>query len=190
MPLTPEQHFYGSASKEFYFAVYSCLVNDYPSKKMSNSSPLFDLDTYQIEESIGYLLARSRAMLVKSSDESFAQYGITHAQGAIILMLSTGKYSTAADLARETYTDAASTKRMVDRLVTRNLIQREPCTHDRRLMKLQLTADGIALSQQIPKVFCGVLNKHFSAFSAEEIGFLKSMLRRLLLSNSTEEKSL
>lgn len=156
---------------------------------MNNPSPLFDLDTYQIEESIGYLLARSRAMLVKSSDETLAKYGITHAQGAIILMLSTGKYSTAADLARETYTDAASTKRMIDRLVARNLIQREACVHDRRLMKLKLTDDGIALSAQIPKAFCGVLNKHFSDFSAEEIGFLKSMLRRLLASNSTEEKT-
>lgn len=156
---------------------------------MSDPSPLFNLDTYQIEESIGYLLARSRAMLVKSSDESLTQYGITHAQGAIILMLSNGKYSTAADLARETYTDAASIKRMIDRLAARNLIQREPCAHDRRLMKLHLTADGIALSKQIPKAFCAVLNKHFSEFSAEEIGFLKSMLRRLLASNSPPEKT-
>lgn len=150
---------------------------------MSNPSPLFDLDTYQIEESIGYLLARSRAMLVKSSDESLAKYGITHAQAAILLMLSTGKYPTAAELARETYTDAASIKRMIDRLVARDLIQREPCPHDRRLIKLHLTADGKKLTQHIPKVFCGVLNKHFCNFSAEEIGFLKSMLRRLLVSN-------
>ncbi|WP_211466308.1 MarR family winged helix-turn-helix transcriptional regulator [Collimonas silvisoli] len=156
---------------------------------MSNPPPLFTLDTYQIEESIGYLLARSRAMLVKSSDESLMPYGITHAQGAIILMLSTGKYSTAADLARETYTDAASTKRMVDRLVARNLIKREPCAQDRRLMKLHLTADGVELSKLVPQAFCSVLNKHFSEFSAEEIGFLKSMLRRLLASNSPPEKT-
>ncbi|MFC5474077.1 MarR family winged helix-turn-helix transcriptional regulator [Paraherbaspirillum soli] len=147
---------------------------------MSHPPPLFTLDTYQIEDSIGYLLARSRAMLVKSSDELLAEYGITHSQAAIILMLSTGKYSTAADLARETYTDAASLKRMIDRLVARDLIQREHCLHDRRLMKLHLTEDGIELSKQIPKVFCSVLNQHFSEFSAEELGFLKSMLRRLL----------
>ncbi|WP_038488355.1 MarR family winged helix-turn-helix transcriptional regulator [Collimonas arenae] len=156
---------------------------------MSNPSPLFALENYQIEESIGYLLARSRAMLVKSSDESLAKYGITHAQGAILLMLSTGKYSTAADLARETYTDAASTKRMIDRLVARELITREPCAHDRRLMKLHLTADGVELSKEMPKAFCGVLNKHFSDFSAEEIGFLKSMLRRLLASGTPTEKT-
>lgn len=150
---------------------------------MNNPTPLFTLDTYQIEESIGYLLARSRAMLTKSSDEALAQYGITHAQGAIILMLSTGKYSTAADLARDTYTDAASTKRMIDRLATRDLIKREPCVYDRRLMKLHLTKDGQALSKLLPQVFCGVLNAHFSGFSAEEIGFLKSMLKRLLANN-------
>lgn len=150
---------------------------------MNKPPPLFTLDKYQIEESIGYLLARSRAMLTKSSDESLAQYGITHAQGAIILMLSTGKYSTAADLARDTYTDAASTKRMIDRLVARDLIKREPCVHDKRLMKLHLTADGLALSELMPPIFCSVLNKHFSGFSAEEIGFLKSMLKRLLANN-------
>ena len=156
---------------------------------MSNRPPLFTLDTYQIEESIGYLLARTRAMMVKSSDEALMPYGITHAQGAILLMLSTGKYSTAADLARETYTDAASTKRMIDRLVARDLIKREPCANDRRLMKLHLTASGIELSKLVPQAFCGVLNKHFSEFSAEEIGFLKSMLRRLLASNAPPEKT-
>ncbi|AMO95809.1 marR family protein [Collimonas fungivorans] len=104
-------------------------------------------------------------------------------------MLSTGKYSTAADLARETYTDAASTKRMIDRLVARDLIKREPCANDRRLMKLHLTASGIELSKVVPQAFCGVLNKHFSEFSAEEIGFLKSMLRRLLESNAAPEKT-
>ncbi|PFH12027.1 DNA-binding MarR family transcriptional regulator [Collimonas sp. PA-H2] len=156
---------------------------------MSKRAAVFTVENYQIEESIGYLLARSRAMLVKSSDESLAEYGITHAQGAILLMLSTGKYSTAADLARETYTDAASTKRMIDRLAARDLITREPCAHDRRLMKLHLTADGLELSKKMPKAFCGVLNKHFSDFSPEEIGFLKSMLRRLLASNAPAEKT-
>lgn len=150
---------------------------------MHNSLPLFPQDSYQIENSVGYLLARVRAMLTKSSEESLVQYGITHAQAALLVMLSTGKYSTAADLARETYTDAASMKRMVDRLVLHDLIQREHCQHDRRLIKLHLTASGDALAKKIPAVFCAVLNQHFVDFSAEELGFLKSMLLRLLRNN-------
>ena len=150
---------------------------------MSNPAPLFPLDGYQIEDSIGYLLARTRTMLVKSSDEFLAGYGITHAQGAILLMLSTGKYTTAADLSRETYTDAASMKRMIDRLGARGLIRREPCSQDRRLVKLCLTDNGAELAKRLPAVFCDVLNLHFADFTAEEIGFLKSLLRRVLANN-------
>jgi len=152
---------------------------------MRDLPPLFSLDSYQIEDSIGYLLARTRSMLVKSSDESLAAYGITQAQAAILLMLSTGKYSTAADLARESYTDAASMKRMIDRLGARGLIRREPCPQDRRLVKLCLTEEGAELAKQVPTVFCSVLNQHFADFTAEEIGFLKSLLRRALANNTS-----
>lgn len=147
-------------------------------------SPLFAIDTYQIEDSIGYLLARSRTMLMKSSDDLLSEFGITHAQGAILLMLSTGKYLTAADLTRETYTDAASMKRMIDRLASRGLILREPCPQDRRLVKLALTDDGAELAKKVPSVFCDVLNQHFAGFTPEEIGFLKSLLRRVLANNA------
>ncbi|WP_201747164.1 MarR family winged helix-turn-helix transcriptional regulator [Glaciimonas sp. PCH181] len=154
------------------------------SNPLSNTPPLFPLDNYQIEDSIGYLLARTRTMLVKSSDEQLSEYKITHAQGAILLMLSTGKYSTAADLARETYTDAASMKRMIDRLAARGLILREPCARDRRLVNLVLTDDGAELAKQVPKHFCAVLNQHFEGFTVEEIGFLKSLLRRILVNSA------
>ncbi|MGS0744205.1 MarR family winged helix-turn-helix transcriptional regulator [Glaciimonas sp. GG7] len=151
---------------------------------VSNNTPLFQFDTYQIEDSIGYLLARTRAMLTKSSDELLSDYGVTHGQAAILLMLSTGKYSTAADLTRETFTDAASMKRMIDRLNTRGLISREPCPLDRRLVKLGLTDDGVELAKKVPLAFCAVLNQHFEGFTAEEIGFLKSLLRRALANNT------
>lgn len=140
-----------------------------------------------MDDSIGYLLARSRTMLMKSSDDLLSEFGITHTQGAILLMLSTGKFSTAADLSRETYTDGASMKRMIDRLSARGLILREPCPQDRRIVKLGLTDDGAELAKKIPLVFCAVLNQHFAGFSAEEIGFLKSLLRRVIANNSQHQ---
>lgn len=150
---------------------------------MSNSASLFPLNSFQIEDSIGYLVARTRTMLVKNSDKLLNEYGITYAQGAILLMLSTGKYATAADLARETYIDAASMKRMFDRLGRRELIRRAPCLHDRRLVKVCLTDDGAELAEQVSAVLCGVLSQQFADFTAEEIGFLKSLLRRVLANN-------
>ena len=99
---------------------------------MQDPAPLFSLDQYRVEDSIGYLLARSRTKIAKSVDEALAQCGITYAQGSIVYMLSTGKYATAADLSRELYIDAGSMKRMLDRLVLRNLIARTPSIADRR----------------------------------------------------------
>ncbi|HTN67106.1 MAG TPA: MarR family transcriptional regulator [Burkholderiaceae bacterium] len=149
---------------------------------MEQPAPLFSLQDFQVEDSVGYLLKRTRAMLTNAAEETLAEQGldITQAQGSLLFMLSTGKYRTAADLARELCIDAASMKRMIDRLATRGLIQRQPSAQDRRLIDLHLTDTGLALAQQLPAVYVATLNKSFAGFSAEEVGFLKSLLRKLL----------
>ncbi|CAN5843354.1 MarR family transcriptional regulator [soil metagenome] len=147
---------------------------------MQEPAPLFSLDQYRVEDSIGYLLARSRTKIAKSVDEALAQCGITYAQGSIVYMLSTGKYATAADLSRELYIDAGSMKRMLDRLVLRNLIARTPSIADRRLMNLSLTPAGKVLAEKMPAIYVAVQNRNFAGFSLEEVGFLKSLLRKFL----------
>ncbi|MDP5007575.1 MAG: MarR family transcriptional regulator, partial [Glaciimonas sp.] len=72
------------------------------------TATLFPIDQYQIDDSIGYMLTRTKAIMSKYADESLLPFGITHTQAAILLMLSTGKHLTAADLSRESLTDAAS----------------------------------------------------------------------------------
>ena len=69
--------------------------------------PLFSVETYRMDDSVGYLLSRSRAMLAKSLDAALLASGITHAQGGVLLMLASGRYTTAAEMVREIYTDAA-----------------------------------------------------------------------------------
>ena len=133
-----------------------------------------------MDESVGYLLSRSRALLAKSLDTALLPHDITHAQAGILLMLSSGRYHTAADLVREMYTDAASMTRMLDRLQKRGLLDRAPNADDRRQVRLQLTGQGIALATRLPPILTDVLNAQFAGFTAEEIGFLKSLLRKML----------
>jgi len=143
---------------------------------------LFSLHDYQVEDSVGYLLKRARTMLVGMVDDIMTAqgHGITSAQGNLLFMLSTGKYQSAADLVRETGIDAASMKRTLDRMVARELIRREPSAHDRRLIDLHLTPSGQELARRMPAVYVEALNKCFTGFSAEEVGFLKSLLRKLV----------
>ena len=149
--------------------------------------PPFSVDSYRMDDSVGYLLARSRAMLAKALDAALVAEGVTHAQSGILLLLASGKYSTAADLVREIYTDAASMTRMLDRLQRNGLIERLPHADDRRQMRLCLTDAGAALAQRLPAIMVGVLNARFAGFSPEEIGFLKSLLRKLLQSGGTAD---
>ena len=121
---------------------------------MDTTHPLFSLQEFQVEDSVGYLLKRTRAMLVNTVDETLSEQGyeITQAQGSLLFMLSTGKYRTAADLVREICIDAASMKRMIDRLVAHGLILRVPSAQDRRVKTLHLTPKGEELSAEIWRV--------------------------------------
>lgn len=147
---------------------------------MSNSPSPFTFDNYQVEDSVGYLLARSKTMLSKSIDESLTKLGITHAQGSVFMMLAMGKCNTAADLARDLFIDSAAMKRMLDRLEAKGLLTRVTDMNDKRLFKLELTDAGKELVQKLPAIYSDVINIGFTGFSAEEIGFLKSLLRKLL----------
>jgi DNA-binding MarR family transcriptional regulator len=154
---------------------------------MSDFAALFSVEAYRMEDSVGYLLSRARAKLAKSLDTALLAHDITHAQAGILLMLASGRYDTAADLVREIYTDAASMTRMLDRLQKRGLLERTPHADDRRQVRLQLTDQGRSLATRLPPILTEVLNVQFSGFSPEEIGFLKSLLRKMLQAGAQAE---
>lgn len=141
---------------------------------------IFSEGDYAVERGVGYLLARARTRLARALDVELAQYGITHAQASIIMMLASGKYATAAELARELYVDSASMTRMVDRLQKRKLLVRVPRSDDRRIIDLCLTGEGASLGQALPRLYSQVLNRSFERFSADEIRQLRLLLHKLL----------
>lgn len=141
---------------------------------------------YIVEESIGYLIGRVKGQLAKSIDEALLAQRITHAQGGILLMLLSGRFDTCSQLAREMYIDAAAMTRMVDRLEKRSLIRRLPSGEDRRVLQLQLTDAGREVAHKLPSVYIAAREKNFEGLSDEEIGFLKSLLRRILANAETE----
>jgi DNA-binding MarR family transcriptional regulator len=137
-------------------------------------------EQYCVEDSVGYLLARARSKLAKSLDIALDNHGITHAQGSILLMLGSGRYETAADLARELYIDSASMTRMIDRLEKRGLLFRVRRDDDRRVVSLRLTQVGQGLANRLPDLYVSVRNRNFAEFTGEELKTLSSLLRKFL----------
>jgi DNA-binding MarR family transcriptional regulator len=144
---------------------------------------------YKLDESVGYLLGRVRATMWNMiTQQTMAGLGITATQASIIFMLASGRSLVAADLAREYGIDASAVTRLVNRLEKRGLLVRERSNADRRMVKLALTAQGVVVAEQIPEIFTHVLDVLLTRFTPEEIGFLKSMLRRIM-KNSEDRAS-
>ena len=135
---------------------------------------------YKADESVGYLMHRTIALMGQAIEREMETTGLTNAQWMPLLKLYMGKASTVAELARECDLDAGSMTRLLDRLEAKQLCVRVRSTDDRRVVNLELTDAGRAAAQEIPKILCHVQNAHLTGFSVEEWQILKGYLRRVL----------
>ncbi|MBC3930313.1 MarR family winged helix-turn-helix transcriptional regulator [Undibacterium curvum] len=147
---------------------------------MHDTPTPLQFDVTQIEDSVGYLMSRSRTMVSRSIDAALSRLGVTHAQGSVFMMLHMQKCSTAAELARDLFIDSAAMKRTLDKMAEKGWITRVADLSDKRLFRLELTEAGQQLAVQLPPIFREVMDVALTGFTQEELGFLKCLLRKLL----------
>ncbi|PXW27159.1 MarR family winged helix-turn-helix transcriptional regulator [Paraburkholderia caballeronis] len=150
------------------------------------STPPPDLRDYAFGESVGYLISRAKSTISNMvTQRTLAELGVTSQQASVLFMVASGKCLLAAELAREYGIDASAVTRLVDRLEKRGLLQRVRSSEDRRAVRLALTPEGEAIAARMPPIFTGVIDSLTNGFTPEEIGFLKSMLRRILANSGS-----
>jgi DNA-binding MarR family transcriptional regulator len=137
-------------------------------------------EDYATEESVGYLMRRVVTAVSQEIDRELASCDLTNAQWLPLFKLFLGKASTVAELARECHLDAGAMTRLLDRLEVKGLCRRVRSLEDRRVVNIELTAEGHVAAQGIPGVLSRVQNAHLAGFSVEEFQTLKGLLRRLL----------
>ncbi|PHM20392.1 MAG: MarR family transcriptional regulator [Curvibacter sp. PD_MW3] len=135
---------------------------------------------YAPEESVGYLMRRIISLLAQEVERELEPEGLTHAQWVPLFMLSSGRATTGAELARECSLDAGAMTRLVDRLEAKGLCRRERSSEDRRVVKLDATVEGREAIKVVPQVLSRVQNTALSGFTREEWQALKDMLHRIL----------
>ena len=146
----------------------------------SARADFYQPESYRPEESVGYLMRRIINTVASEIDLEMAPNGLTNAQWIPLLKLFMGSASTVAELARECLLDAGAMTRLLDRLEAKGLLKRVRSSEDRRVVNLELTAEGRAAAQEIPAVLCRVQNAHMKGFTHAEWETLKSLLRRIL----------
>jgi DNA-binding MarR family transcriptional regulator len=140
----------------------------------------YNAQSYEPNDSVGYLMRRILNLVGQGIEKELEPTGLTNAQWMPLFKLYRGCTNTVAELARECGHDAGSTTRMLDRLEAKGLCQRVRSQEDRRVVHIELTAEGKAAAQDIPVTLCKVQNDYLAGFSLEEWQTLKSYLRRIL----------
>lgn len=146
----------------------------------SSDLPLYTVENYSREESIGYLLGAAKARVVSALDGEMLEAPITATQWGIMVHILEGNTKTAADLCRNLSCDTGSMTRMIDRLEERGLVRRERSTEDRRVVNIVPTEAGRSLPQELLPTVVKVLNHSLRGFSAEELEQFKGYLRRFI----------
>jgi DNA-binding MarR family transcriptional regulator len=139
---------------------------------------------YAPGESLGYLIKLAFASIQRAVDATMTPLDLTAMQWGPLMLLAQGS-DTAAELARCACVDTGAMTRMLDRLEAKGLIRRVRSAEDRRVIKLELTEEGVRVTGQIPSRLIEVGDQHTRGFSEDEIDQFKQFLRRMI-ANGTD----
>lgn len=103
------------------------------------------------QESIGMLLAAVRTEIVRAMEAELAARGIElrFTQFLILKRLSALGPMTAGELARSIELDGGAMTRQLDQLEGKGYLRRRPHEQDRRALRIELTEDGQAMTQEL-----------------------------------------
>lgn len=148
---------------------------------------VYDIETYQPRNGVGYLLSRVRTEMLAALDEALeadhelSALEISSAQFVVIATLAlSDSAKSASDLCKGISYDAGAMTRMLDRLETKGLIRRNRCPEDRRVVYLELTDEGHRTFPRMRAVSMGVVNQFLRGFTQAEARQLESYLTRML----------
>ena len=153
---------------------------------MNADTQIYEVETYQPASCVGQLIYRVRAAQMSALDQELARdpdlapLEISAAQYTIISVLAKRGVDSAAQLCKDLSYDAGAMTRMIDRLEAKGLVNRRRCPEDRRLMKLELTEEGLAALPKLRECSVRVLNRLLRGFSLAEARQLEGFMVRML----------
>ena len=141
--------------------------------------PSYDGACYDVTDSVGHQIVNLVGQLRREVEARMAEHGLTDAQWKPLMMLETGRATTAFELAREMATDAGAVTRVLDRLEAKGLVERVRSETDRRVVHLRLTAEGHEAAAKVPHVLAAVNNDFLRGFSEAEWKQLRKLIERM-----------
>ena len=150
----------------------------------------FDAErTQPSPDDLGYWLASVTSALIRDWTERFRSYNISPVQFRILEMCYRNEASTVTELSRVIVLDAGGISRQVDRLFNMGLLDRIRQVHDRRSVRLELTAEGRALVPQLLQHMSASYEVVWNGIDERERAVLFDLLQRMFHNLSPEENA-
>ncbi|GEO80619.1 MarR family winged helix-turn-helix transcriptional regulator [Pararhodospirillum oryzae] len=149
------------------------------SSSLADPSPVDGARAAFSSRCVGRYLGEASARMMETLDRQARGLGISAAQWRVLIRIALDLDSTAADLCRSLNYDSGSMTRMLDRLESLGLIERERSAEDRRVVRLRLSGEGEALRPALQQVGEVVLDHFLRDFTPAEVALLTEFLKRL-----------
>ena len=138
-------------------------------------APAREEDTTTVVQSVRRVL---RALRLAAGATQAA--GLTAAQGYVLHQLADADVLSISELAHRTLTDRSSVAAVVDRLVSRGLIERSVSSRDRRRAEVRITETGRDVLSHAPPAPTVLLTEALDQLSAAELRTLARSMVRLV----------
>jgi len=125
-------------------------------------------------------LRRSIKAINEYSRNAEKETGLTGPQLWAIKLVAGNAPIKVSDLARRMYLHPATVVGILDRLESKGLVQRTRSTEDRRVVEIDLTAQGQAVVGQAPEVAQGMLVKGLETLSREKLSHVSEGMREIV----------
>ena len=133
-----------------------------------------------LKQYFAYCLYKAAQRLRSKLDEGLRIHGVIAPQYGVLSLLKTAGPMSQVELGREMSIDKATIVKLVDRLETKNYLERNFREGDRRVNELAITDKGRKFLEVASKVRRSVEEDFLSPLSAQERKLLEKMMPKLL----------
>ncbi len=151
--------------------------------KPANDDGVFEvgapLRTGRLDEILGFHLRMANVAIYQDYSAAMGDLGLTQKQFAVLELIAANPKVSQIDIANQLSMDRATMMALVNRLESRNLLERRPSSVDRRRQELLLTSAGIEILKQARNIQEQHELRFTSRFSAEELEHFVNGLKRI-----------
>jgi DNA-binding MarR family transcriptional regulator len=134
-----------------------------------------------MELNYGFILEKTGKKIKQSLQKRFVERGfdITVDQWVILNELYLHGTQNQVDLCERVFKDAPTVTRMIELLVKKELILREPCPNDRRKFRISLSRQGRSLVQQLLPEVVAFRKTGWNGLTQNDIAQLKRITQKI-----------